>query len=129
MAENRRAQPTEYSDGYTHREPHLESEKKLRLKRVSFYLYVMRYYLKEFGLINGNVTDRLGELIITLMMMMIIIIIISDTVLPFLKLENVNPFRNAMTQEKFSLLFIPSRKLLKIFLNSAKIAPSIYFQS
>jgi hypothetical protein len=87
MAENCRAQPTEYSDGYKHREPHLRGEKKLQLKRVSLYLYIMRYSRKEFGLINSNVQviDQLGQLMITLiMMMMMIIIIIPDTLL-FLK--------------------------------------------
>jgi hypothetical protein len=48
----------------------------------------------------------------------------------FLKPENMNPFRKAMTQDKFSLFYLfPLEKLLKIFLNSAKIVPSIYFQS
>jgi hypothetical protein len=38
-------------------------------------------------------------------------------------------FRKAMTQDKFSLFYLfPPEKLLKIFLNSALIASSIYFQ-
>jgi len=50
----------------------------------------MRFSCKEFGLINSNIIDQLGQLIITLMMIMmtmiiIIIIIIPDILLPFLK--------------------------------------------
>jgi len=42
----------------------------------------------------------------------------------------MNTFRKAMTQEKFSLFYLfPLEKNLKIFLNSVKIALSIYFQS
>ena len=128
MAENCRAQPTECSDAYTQRQPRINWENNLRLKRVSLYLYIMRFSRKEFGLINSNIIDQLGQLIITLMMMMmmiiiviLIIIIIPDILLPFLKAREHEHFQKSYdTRKIFTLLFIPSRKKFENFLKFCK---------